>query len=68
MRKLGADLVPVYEEHTARIERGISIADWLEMDETEKALIIARRRVGIQMQNLQTDAEIRKAKQESRKK
>jgi len=37
------------------------------MDETEKALIIARRRIAIQMQNLQTEAEIRKAKKESNK-
>ena len=61
------NLVPVYEEHSARIERGISVAGWMEMDETEKALIIARRRIAIQMQNLQTDAEIRKAKRDANK-
>lgn len=68
MRKLGVNLVPVYEEHSARIERGITVRDWLEMCETEKALIIARRRVSLQMQNLQTEAEIRRAKQDARKK
>ena len=68
MRRLGVNLVPVYEEHAARLERGLTVASWLELDETEKALIIARRRISIQMQNLQTEAEIRKAKQEAKKK
>lgn len=61
------DLVPVYEEHAARIEAGFSITDWTETDETEKALIIAKRRISIQMRNLQTDAEIRQTKRNANK-
>lgn len=61
---LGIDLVPIFEEHTARLERGISVSSWLEMSETEKALIIARRRISVQMQNLQTEAEIQKTKRD----
>lgn len=68
MRKLAGDLVPIYEEHAARLERGISLDVWSDMNEIEKALIIARRRIGIQMQNLQTEAEIHKAKQDSKRK
>lgn len=60
--------MPVYEEHTARIERGISVRDWLDLNETERALIIARRRIAIQMKNLQTEAEITKMKREAKKK
>jgi hypothetical protein len=67
LRKLGLDLVPIFEEHTARLERGVSVEEWSEKPETEKALIIAQRRIAIQMKNLQTEAEIRKAKQESKK-
>jgi hypothetical protein len=61
------DLVPVFEEHSVRLERGVSIKDWMDMDETEKALIVARRRIATQMRNLQTEAEIRKAKQDANK-
>jgi hypothetical protein len=67
LRKLGLDLVPIFEEQTARLGRGISLDDWGRMTETEKALIIAQRRIVTQMKNLQTEAEIRKAKQESKK-
>ena len=68
LRLLGNGMVPVFEEHSARLERGISVRAWMEMDETEKALILARRRISIQMQNLQTEAELAKAKREAKKK
>lgn len=55
-------VVPFYEEHESRLERGINLATWAEMDPLEKALVIAMRRSRIAQQNLQADAEIRKAK------
>lgn len=67
LRKLGVDLVPLYEEHAARLERQISVSQWLDMSETEKALVIAQRRISIQMQNLQTEAEIRKMNRDAKK-
>ena len=60
LRSLGNDIVPVYEEHTARLEKGINLETWSNMGRIEKALIIAMRRVGATLQNLQTEAEIRK--------
>jgi hypothetical protein len=68
LRALSAGMVPIYEEHSARLDRGISVDAWLNMTETEKALIIASRRIATQMQNLQTEAEIRKAKADAKRK
>lgn len=55
-------IVPPHEEHEARLERGIRIAEWMQMDVYEKALVIANRRVRIAQSNLQADAEIKNAK------
>lgn len=62
LKTLGPDTVPPHEEHEARLERGIRLAEWAEMDLFEKALIIANRRIRIAIQNLQADAEIRAAR------
>lgn len=68
LRLLGNGLVPVYEEHDARIRAGISLERWGEMTETEKALIIADTRVRQAMKNLQTEAEIKKMEREAKTK
>lgn len=62
LTSLANGLVPVYEEHLARLERGIDLDTWAEMKVDEKALVIAVRRVTLAMNNLQAEAEIRKAK------
>jgi hypothetical protein len=59
--------VPVYEEHAARLDRGIRLDEWGAMPLFEKALIIAHRRVATAMQNLQTDAEISQAEQKAKR-
>lgn len=59
-------VVPFYEEHEARLERGIGLSAWAEMDPLEKALVIAMRRSRIAQQNLQADAEIRNAKRNAK--
>jgi len=56
MRALGPGMVPVFEEHTARLERDIRLEEWETMDPLEKALIIAQRRIGISLENLQAEA------------
>ena len=60
-------LVSVQEEHEARLERGIGLYDWGKMDLMEKALIVAVRRNRIAMQNIQTEAEIRKSEREMKR-
>lgn len=71
VRGLGNELVPIQEEHEARLERGIGLDDWSRLPLIEKALIIAVRRNKIAMQNIQAEVEISKSerqlKQGSRK-
>ena len=62
LRTLGPDIVPPHEEHEARLERGIRLAEWAQMDVYEKALIIASRRTRVAISNLQADAEIKNAR------
>lgn len=61
-------LVPIYEEHTARLERGIGLEAWSEMEEMEKALIVAGRRVRVAMHNLQEEAQIKQSERDAKRK
>jgi hypothetical protein len=63
---LAAEIVPTFEEHLARLERGINLETWSRMDVEEKAIIIAVRRMSKAVDNLQAEAEI--AKSESKDK
>jgi hypothetical protein len=67
LRSLAEGLVPLYDEHIARLERGISIEDWGKLASTEKALLIAARRIHIAMQNLQSEAEIKHSENKLRR-
>jgi len=68
LKVIGADMVPLYEEHTARLEIGCNLKQWEEMDVTEKALVIAQRRIKIALENIQAEAQIRQAKRNSGRK
>lgn len=65
---IGVDMVPLQEEHEARLERGIGLTAWGAMPMMEKALVIANRRVRIAMQNIHTEAEIKQVERESKRK
>lgn len=67
LQSIGTDMVPLQEEHDARLERGIDLNTWCGMDVLEKALIVAHRRNRIAIQNLHTEAEIRKAERDAKK-
>ena len=64
---MSQDFVPLYEEHSARIEAHYGIKDWYELDPMERAVIIAVRRIGNAMTNLQMEAEMKAAKMKARK-
>lgn len=68
LKALTQDMVPLHEEHEARLERGITLSNWSGMDMYEKALLIANRRIRIQIKNLQAEAEIRDAKRKAKRK
>lgn len=61
LRSLGEGIVPIQEEHEARLERGIGVEAWMAMDVTEKALVIAIRRTRISIENINTEAQIKHA-------
>lgn len=63
---LADGLVSVYEEHSARLERGLSLETWEKMGVDEKALLIAVRRTNNAISNLQAEAEIAKTKKETK--
>lgn len=60
-------VVPIYEEHLARLERGLDLKSWSDMPETEKALIVAVRRITIAIANLQGEAEIQDSERRSKR-
>lgn len=68
LKLLSNGLVPTHEEHETRLERGISLKAWSEIDMFEKALMIASRRIRTMISNLQAEAEIRKAKRDAKRK
>jgi len=67
LRLLGENLVPLYEEHTARLEAGLDLDRWQMLDPFEKALIIAQRRIRLALENLQAEAQIKAAKRKTAK-
>lgn len=60
-------MVPLFEEHLAREEKNIRLDDWYGMDKTERAIVIAVRRIGNAAKNHQAEAEIRAADRKSKK-
>lgn len=65
---LGADMVPILEETSARLSQRYTVDEWSRLDPMEKALIIAEKRVHNAIQNIQSEAEMRKIKSEHKRK
>lgn len=65
---LGSEMVPIFEEHTTRLERNYTLEQWYALDPMERAMAVAMRRIDIAGKNLQADAEIRDAKRKSKQK
>lgn len=64
---VGPGMVPIFEEQSARLERGIRLSEWGNMELVEKAVIIAMRRIDNATKNHQAEAEIKAAKIAARK-
>lgn len=67
LRSFGEDMAPLFEEHEARLERGISLEAWGTMPRMEKAFLIAHRRIKLSLQNLQSEAEIKHSESKAKK-
>jgi len=61
-RSLGADMVPIFEEHSVRLERNYGIEAWYALSPMERAIMVAQRRIDNAMKNHQTEAEARQMK------
>lgn len=59
---LGRDMVPVFEEMSARLGTHMTLEQWSALDPMERALVVAQRRVDNAIKNIQTEAELRAAK------
>lgn len=60
-------MVPLFDEHAARLSHEISMEEWYAMDRTERAVIVAVWRIGKSMESLQSEAEIAQANRSARK-
>ena len=58
---LASDMVPLFEEHLARLEKNYKMDEWYKIDRMERAMVVAVRRVDIATKNHQTEAEIKNA-------
>jgi len=68
LKTLGADMVPLFEEHEARLLAGYRLEAWGSMDVMERALVVAQRRIRIAVENLQSEAQIKHAKANAKRK
>jgi hypothetical protein len=71
LRSISQNTIPIFEEHMARLRSENSVEHWMEMSQTEKAMIVALYRIDNAMHGHQSEAEIamskRKAKQQAQK-
>jgi hypothetical protein len=66
-RKLDTGMVPIFEEHTVRMERGYSLEAWYSLNPMERAIVVAQKRLENSMKNLQSEAEAKHAKKQAQK-
>lgn len=67
LRLFGEGIVPLFEEQENRLEQHIELDTWASMSSTEKALIVAMRRIRIAMHNLQSEAEIKNSEKKPKR-
>lgn len=65
---LGSDMVPIFEEHATRMENRLTMNDWYALEPMERAMAVAFRRIDMASRNLQSEAELRDAKRNAKKK
>lgn len=65
---LGPDMVPIFEEHATRMENKYTLEAWYALPAMERALAVALRRIDMASKNLQSEAELRDAKRNAKKK
>ena len=66
-RSLDAGMVPIFEEHSARLERGYTMSAWYALDPMERAVVIAQRRLENASRNIHNDAQAAQMKKNQNK-
>jgi len=61
-------MVSLFEEHQTRVENHFSLENWGKIEPIERAMMVALRRIKIQMENLQAEAEIKNAERQRKHK
>ena len=67
LKSIGRGLIPVFEEHSVRIENHYSIDEWDTIPYMERAIIVAVARSKRAIANLQAEAEIRESEQKQKR-
>lgn len=67
MGSLGSDMVPLFDEHAARLSQKMSMNEWYAMDRMERAVVVAVWRIDQAMRNHQAEAEIAQSKRSMHK-
>ena len=68
LRSFGKGMIPVYEEHEVRIANKLLLAEWDELPYLERVILVAMSRIKRAISNLQSEAEIRNADINKRRK
>jgi len=58
---LGVGMVPIFEEHAARLDRNMTLEQWGALDPMERALLVAQKRIDYAIRAVQEEAAARKA-------
>lgn len=66
--QIGPEVIPIFEEQSARLERGFTSKEWYDMPSMERAMVVAVRRVDNASKNLQAEAEIKAARRKANQK
>ena len=64
----GLNLIPVYEEHLARVENRYTMEEWDNLPYLDRVFFVALRRVANAYKNVQSEAEIAEGERKSKAK
>lgn len=66
-KSIGSDMVPIFEEHSVRVERGHTLESWYALQPMERAIMVAQKRIENSMKNHYSEAEANKMRNDAKK-
>lgn len=64
---LAPDMVPLFDEHSARMASNKDMKEWYGMDRMERAMLVAVWRIDRSIKNHQAEAEIAQARRNAKR-